>query len=192
MIEPSVATAFLDAGVLYPSLLRNILMRLATHGLFRARWSAKVHEEWIGALLRNRPDLSRERVERIRVLMDMHIQDALVDGYQQRIDGLSLPDADDRHVLAAAIHGDASVIVTPNLRDFPASILAPFAINAVHPDEFILGLFDSRADDVLMALRELRASFTNPPRSAADLLATMTRQGLAESAAALAAHLKTL
>jgi hypothetical protein len=80
-------------------------MHLALTDLFRARWSADVHEEWIGALLRNRPDLSREKLERTRFLMDKHAPDALVTGYHDLIPGLKLPDADDRHVLAAAICG---------------------------------------------------------------------------------------
>ncbi len=75
-------TAFYDASVLYGSALRNLLMYLALTGLFRARWSAGVHEEWMGALLRNRPDLSRDKLERTRMLMDKHAEDALVTGYE--------------------------------------------------------------------------------------------------------------
>jgi hypothetical protein len=75
-------TAFYDASVLYPSELRNLLMHLALTGLFQAKWSAAVHEEWICALLRRRPDLSRERLERTRMLMDLHAADALVTGYE--------------------------------------------------------------------------------------------------------------
>ena len=121
-------TAFYDASVLYPSELRNLLMHLALTGLFRAKWSAAVHEEWIRALLRHRPDLSRKKLERTRMLMDRHAADALVTGYEDLIDDLHLPDPHDRHVLAAAIRGGAHVIVTANLRDFPAKILGQFGI----------------------------------------------------------------
>src|ERR1017187_7008172 len=100
-------------------------MHLALTGLFRAKWSTGVHEEWITALLRNRPDLSRERLERPRMLMDKHPPDALVPGNEDWIEGLQLPDAGDRHVLAAAIRGRADVIITVNLRDFPADVLTP-------------------------------------------------------------------
>ena len=89
---------------------------------------------------RNRPDIPHVRIERTRHLMDTRFQDALVEGYEHHIDSLALPDADDRHVLAAAIHSGARIIVTTNLRDFPASALAPFSIEACHPDAFILGL----------------------------------------------------
>ena len=80
----SILTAFYDASVLYPSELRNLLMHLALTGLFRARWSAGVHEEWIRALLRRRPDLCREKLERTRMLMDKHAEGALVTGYEER------------------------------------------------------------------------------------------------------------
>lgn len=116
-------TAFYDANVLYPAELRNLLMHLALTGLFRAKWSADVHEEWISALLEKRPDLTRDNLERTRALMDLHAVDALVTGDEDLIPGLRLPDPNDRHVLAAAIRGQADVIVTMNLRDFPAQIV---------------------------------------------------------------------
>src|SRR6202050_1213100 len=103
-------------------------MHLAMTGLFRAKWSDDVHEEWMTRLLENRPDLSREKLERNRMLMDKHATDALVTGYEDLIEGLQLPDPDDRHVLAAAIRGRADVIITANVRDFPADILTPFEI----------------------------------------------------------------
>jgi hypothetical protein len=187
-----VITGFLDASVLYPALLRDILMRLALHGLFRARWSARVQDEWIAALLRNRPDLLRARIERTRDMMNTHLQDALIEGYEHRIQSLALPDADDRHVLAAAIHCGARVIVTTNLRDFPASTLAPFSIEACHPDAFILGLLENDESNVVAALRLVRRPLKNPPLTAAALLAEMSRQGLSASADALAAFVDSL
>ena len=96
-------TVFYDANVLYPAELRNFLMHLALTGVFRAKWSSDVHEEWIRNLLEDRPDLTREKLERTRQLMDKAAPDALVTGYQHLIPGLLLPDKDDRHVLAAAI-----------------------------------------------------------------------------------------
>ena len=86
-------TAFFDANDLYPADWSNLLMHLALTGLFRAPWSAAVHDEWIAALLRNRPDLSREKLERTRMLMDMHATGALVAGYEHLIPGLQLPGA---------------------------------------------------------------------------------------------------
>jgi predicted nucleic acid-binding protein len=130
-------------------------MHLAMTGLVRARWSDGVHKEWMTALLRNRPDLSREKLERTRMLMDKHAEDALVTGYEDLIDGLHLPDPDDRHVLAAAIRGRADVIVTVNVRDFPEEALEPVGIEAQHPDEFIAHLIDLAPGVVIEPRRDI-------------------------------------
>ena len=175
-------TAFYDANVLYPSELRNLLMHLALTGLFRAKWSAAVHEEWIRALLRHRPDLSRKKLERTRMLMDAHAADALVTGYEDLIDGLELPDPGDRHVLAAAIRGRADVIVTLNLRHFPAEVLERFGIEAQHPDEFILHLLDLAPGIVTAAARDHRESLKNPPKTVAAYLDALEAQGLTQTA----------
>jgi predicted nucleic acid-binding protein len=178
-------TAFYDASVLYPSELRNLLMHLALTGLFLAKWSASVHEEWIRALLRRRPDLSREKLERTRMLMDKHAADALVTGYEELIERLRLPDADDRHVLAAAIRGRADVIVTCNLRDFPADALKPYGIEAQHPDEFILNLLDLAPGVVVGAARDHLGSLKNPPKIVEEYLDTLEAQGLTRSVSVL-------
>ena len=163
-------TAFYDANVLYPAELRNLLMHLAMTGLFRAKWSAGVHDEWITSLLRNRPDLSREKLERTRMLMDKHAGDALVTGYEGLIEGLHLPDPDDRHVLAAAIRGRADVIVTANLRDFPADNLTPFEIEAQHPDDFVLHLLSLAPGVVVAASGRHREGLKNPSRTVAEVV----------------------
>ncbi len=178
-------TAFYDANVLYPAELRNLLMHLALTGLFRAKWSADVHEEWISALLEKRPDLTRQKLERTRTLMDLHATDALVTGYEDLIPGLQLPDPNDRHVLAAAIRGQADVIVTMNLRDFPADVVGAFGIEAQHPDEFVLHLLDLALGLVIAAAETHRQSLKNPPRTASEYLETLKRQGLIQTASAL-------
>jgi hypothetical protein len=160
-------------------------MRLALGGLYRACWSGRIHEEWIAALLRDRPDLSRHQLIRTRELMDAHASDALAEGYEALIEGLVLPDPNDRHVLAAAIHVRADVIVTANLRDFPADVLHPFGITAQHPDEFILHLLDLEPAVVVRAAREHRASLRNPPKDVEAYLATLTRHGLVGTVGAL-------
>ena len=113
-------TVIYDANVLYPAPLRSVLMFLAQTDLFRARWTLDIHEEWIRNLLLKRPDLSQEKLEGLRDMMIDAIPDSLVTGYEPTIDGLILPDPDDRHVLAAALRANAEIIVTANLKDFPA------------------------------------------------------------------------
>lgn len=178
-------TAFYDADVLYGSQLRNLMMHLAMTGLFRARWSAGVHEEWMTRLLENRPDLSREKLERTRTLMDKHVEDALVTGYEDLIEGLDLPDDDDRHVLAAAIRGRADVIVTRNLKDFPAERLQPYGIEAQHPDEFVVHLIDLSPGLVIEASRRHRKSLKKPAKSVEEYLEMLEKEGLTETAAIL-------
>jgi hypothetical protein len=181
--------AFYDANVLYPAELRNFLMHLAMTGLFRAKWSAEVHEEWIRNVLINRPDLTRAHLERTRYLMDKHALDALVTGYEDLIPGLNLPDPGYRHVLAAAIRGRADVIVTMNLKDFPDAVLNSFGIEAQHPDDFILHLLSLSPGTVLSAARAHRESLKNPPKTESEYLDTLERQGLKQTVSVLSEYI---
>ncbi|AGA34951.1 hypothetical protein TVNIR_3315 [Thioalkalivibrio nitratireducens DSM 14787] len=110
--------ALLDACVLYPAPLRDFLLRLATTGLFAARWTERIHDEWSRNLLEKRPELAAQ-LDRTRRLMNDAVADSMVGGYDALVDSLNLPDSDDRHVLAAAIHCHAQAIITFNLKDFP-------------------------------------------------------------------------
>lgn len=177
--------ALLDANVLYPAGLRDVLLRLSDQYLYRPLWSAAIHEEWMASLLADRPDLPAERLERTRVIMDEHFPEAVVAGYGALIARLDLPDPRDRHVLAAAIRGQADVIVTRNLRDFPADRLAPHGLEARHPDEFVIGLFESQPEAVLAAIRGHRAALKNPPRSAEEHLRALEALGLIRTATVL-------
>jgi predicted nucleic acid-binding protein len=178
-------TALFDANVLYPAPLRDLLMWLATTDLFRARWTDEIHEEWMRNLLENRSDLTREQLERTRRMMDEHVDDCLITGYEGLIDALTLPDPDDRHVLAAAIVGRADVIVTKNLVDFPEATLAPFGIEAQHPDEFITHLIDMAPARVCAAVRACHENLKNPPKTVDEYLDTLLRQELPHSVAAI-------
>lgn len=177
--------AFLDANVLYPATLRSVLMELALAGAFRPLWSERVHDEWTRSLQRDRPDLSPDRIARTRALMLAHVDDAMVTGYEHLIETLSLPDPDDRHILAATIHGGATVIVTANVRDFPATALVAHDIMALPPDDFICGLLAEDPQMVIAALSADRASLKNPPMTTDGYLAAIERAGLVETVAVL-------
>jgi predicted nucleic acid-binding protein len=177
--------AFLDASVLYPASLRNLLMRLTLGGLYQARWSRHVHEEWIRAVLRDHPHIPQARLHELRDAMDERAEDSLVAGYETLIESLTLPDPNDRHVLAAAIVAHADVIVTCNLRDFPEEALDPFDIEAQHPDEFIRHILDLEPIVVVDAVRDQQARLINPPVSMPELLALFERQQLIETVAEL-------
>ena len=121
--------------------------------------------------------------------MDKHAADALVTGYEDLIPGLQLPDPDDRHVLAAAIRGHADVIVTMNLRDFPSDVIGSLGIEAQHPDEFVLRLLQLAPGSVVAAAQDHRRSLKNPPKTVAEYLSTLERQGLARTVSVLREHL---
>ena len=174
--------------MLYPAPLRDLLLHLALTDLFRARWTDRIHEEWIRSLLSRRPDLSRERLQRTRELMDRAVPDCLVTGFEELVESLDLPDPDDRHVLAAAVRAQAGVIVTYNIRHFPEDVLDSFGIEAQHPDEFVAHLYDLAPGAVCQAVRNLRRALKNPPVSVAELLNTFLASGLATTVA----HLETM
>src|SRR4051794_30457659 len=106
-------------------------MQLALTDLIQARWTDEIHDEWIRSVLSDRPDIKPESLARCRELMDRHVPDSLVTDYEPLIPTLILPDPDDRHVLAAAIHAQAELIVTFNLGDFPASVLSSYEASGV-------------------------------------------------------------
>lgn len=153
-------------------------------GIFRARWTHRIHDEWTRAVVAKRPELG-ESLARTRALMDEAVPDCIVTGYEPLEAGLDLSDPDDRHVLAAAILCHAGTIVTYNLRDFPADILVPYGITAQHPDEFILHAIDLHPAAVCSAVRAQRESLRSPPRTAEELLDTLLSMGLPESVAQL-------
>ena len=177
-------TVLFDACVLYPAPLRDLLIRLACTGLFRARWSDDIHDEWIRGVLRSRPELA-DRLSRTRQLMNDAVADALVTGYQPLIQALELPDADDRHVLAAAIIGRADVLVTLNLKDFPQSSLALYRIEPQHPDVFVRHVLHLDTAVALAAVKSQRKALRDPTYSVDEYLDTLTRQGLPETVAFL-------
>jgi PIN domain len=184
-MEPVLAVY--DACVLYSAPLRDLLLHLAGVGLVRPRWTDAIHEEWTRNLLANRPDLARAQLERTRALMERAVPEARVRGYEPRIPALILPDADDRHVLAAAIEAGAGVIVTFNLADFPPAATAPHGVAAVHPDHFVVALLDADPEAVWAAVRNQRRSLKNPPVTAIGLLETLRHQGLIRTTARLEA-----
>jgi hypothetical protein len=130
-----------------------------------------------------RPDV--RQLARTRRLMDKNLDDALVSGYKHLIDQFNLPDSNDRHVLAAAIHDGASIIVTAKLYDFLAEVLAAHGIDAQHPDAFVSARLDEYTEEALAALHEMRLDLKKSPFSLPELLVNLERQGLSQTVAEL-------
>jgi hypothetical protein len=103
---------------------------------------------------------------------------ALITGWEKLEAGLTLPDEDDRHVLAAAIKGGAQAIITANLADFPATTLGPLGLEARHPDDFLLDQLDLSPPTVLQVIREQAGHTRRPPLTPQDLTTLLGRAGV--------------
>jgi len=158
---------------------------LALGGQFRARWSADIHDEWIRNLLKNRSDLTQEQLNKVRALMDKHVPGCLVEGYENLIPAIELPDPDDRHVVAAAVQTRAEAIVTFNPKDFPDDALAQYNLKAIHPDDFISDLLELNIGAAIDAVRKHRAGLKNPPFTADEYLDLLLKQRLPETVSKL-------
>jgi len=180
-----VFTVVYDANVLYSAPLRDLLIRLARTRLFHGRWTNAILDEVFRSLVANRPDLDPTALERTRRLVCDAVPDCLVDGWEPMVEGLSLPDPGDRHVLAAAIRAGAQVIVTANIKDFPPARLEPFSIEAQHPDVFIVGLIDLDPGAVVTVVHQQQKDLVRRPTSVPGLLDVLERQGLVQTTAAL-------
>ena len=191
MIEQPIIAIY-DANILYPAPLRDLLIRIAQSGLVLARWSETIHDEWTRNVLKANPHLSAERLARTRSLMNEAVRDCLVTGHKKLISTLSLPDPEDRHVLAAAICAKAAVIVTFNLKDFPAKTLARFDIKAQHPDAFLADLLNQSAGMVCAAVKRQCESLRNPQRTIEELLTTLENQGLIQTVIRLRQYIDLL
>lgn len=178
-------TVIFDSCVLFPARLRSLLLYLGRTELFWARWTADIHEEWIRAFLAAYPDKTRADADRIRELVDAAGLDPLVSGYTGVAQSLVLPDPNDRHVVAAAIVGDADAIVTFNLADFPDAVLRGHDLEAIHPDDFLICQLELSPERFLDAVRRDRGSLKNPPLSPTEYVTALERSQLPKTAALL-------
>ncbi len=184
--------AVLDANVLYSAVLRDLLMQLAAAGLFQARWSRQIEDEWTRNLLTNRPDIAASQVAATRALMARAVPDALIHGHEAIIPRIRLPDPHDRHVVAAAVRARAGVIVTRNLRDFPPFVLEPLGLVAQGPDMFLVALAAAEPLKVIAGARSCRTRLTRPPVSTDRYLNVLSRHGLTATAEFLRKHAELL
>lgn len=169
----------LDANLLYPFQLRNLLVQFGVDAVITPRWTARINEEWISNLD------AAGRVPRDRLLLTLDLinralPEAEVSGWEDCMDDLTLPDPDDRHVLAAALVAGAKTILTMNLRDFPASALSPHGVVAVHPDGFLCGLHDADPELLLASTEAAHANLSRSVPSFEDYLDVLERQGLSQ------------
>lgn len=153
-------------------------MQLAVDEVIKAKWTDKIHEEWITNLLQNRPDLNLKQLLRTKELMNLYSLDCLIEGFEDIIPTLNLPDFGDRHVLAAAIYAKVDVILTFNTADFPENYISTFSIKIYHPDNFLLDLLLKFKNKVVHSIKRHRKRLKYPPKSADEYLETLSNQKL--------------
>ncbi len=182
--------ATLDACAIYSTTSRQLLLYFATANMYKPFWNAEIHREWVSSIAARNKEMSRDALESISEAMNTDFPDANISGLSKLIKGLTLPDVNDRHVLATAIVSESDSVVTWNLKDFPKTYLKRFGITAISPDEFMLRMVGSRGGKFEMFVEEL-VSVTDPPVSPAELLRRMERCQLQKTVQKLKQLLKT-
>lgn len=184
-------TVILDANVLYPVRKRDVLLRFAEAGLFRPKWSERILEEFHNSLIENKPDLKSNISCQIETIKEV-FPEAMVSNFEKIETSLSLPDCNDRHVLAAAILGDAQHIITENLKDFPQKSLEQWSISAVGADEFLESTYELYPEEALTAMRRMRKAYTRPQFDRWEFLIELTRAGMPRLATKLKSGIELL
>jgi predicted nucleic acid-binding protein len=168
-------TALLDACTLVPIALADTLLRVAEKGLYRPLWSDRILTEAQEAIEEIHPGIDvQKRFTDMRDAFD----DALVTGWEELESAISLPDNDDRHVVATAIRGGAQAIVTFNMKDFPATTLGRLGLQAIDPDTFLQDQLDLSPSTVLQVIREQAAHTRSPRLSSSQLAGVLSRAGV--------------
>ncbi|MPZ35266.1 MAG: PIN domain-containing protein [Rhodospirillales bacterium] len=188
--EPSVAV--FDACILYPFHLRNIVVQAAVDGLVGARWTDEIHDEWIRNLAAGAPAIPVERLHNTRRLMNDALPAATVSGYEDHVPLVTLPDPNDRHVVAAGIAAGASIILTWNSRHFPANELKKFGLRKQTPDAFLSDLYDKIPDLTIGSLANARQNLNKSRVSASDFIDILDNQKLSRVAERVQKHVADL
>jgi len=188
MINYPLFTALLDANVLYPAGIRDILIQPAVYDLYRPKWSSDIFREWMRTDQRKNKNHDPQKVRSTQTQLESFFFDAQITGYERLISGPDLPDPDDRHVLAAARQCECDLIVTWNVSDFPADIVDPFGIDVYDPDEFLITLFEAHPQEILESVRAIRKKLKNPAYSVDEYLEMRLNDGLITTVSILRQH----
>ncbi len=172
----------LDATVLYAAPVRDLVLECVSRKMFSPHWSAAIHREWMRALGRNRPDIPQERIERLRNLMDSAFPEATVSRFDAYVQSFLLPDPDDRHVAAAAAKAGCRLILTSNVRHFPAHAMRSSGMTAIHPDKFLVRLADADAKALMDAAMTVRTRLRHQPLTMHAYCSALRRAGLPATA----------
>lgn len=167
--------ALLDASVLHPWVLADLLLRLAERGLFRPSWSAEILDELVRSLERRRPE-GAEAFRRRRAEMEAYFPEASTADSRPFMPPVPGDvHVDDRHVVAAALAAHADVIVTTNTRHFPPDSLAGLAIAVQTPDEFLIHQWWLRPELVAAEIVDMAAATTKPHLNPDEIVTSLSR-----------------
>lgn len=180
MIHSVKFKAALDTNVIFPVIIRDLLFWFAHYDLYTPKWSENIFTEWKTVMLRK--GVSEEEATKRIHKANLAFPDALVQNYSGLVAQLDLPDIDDRHVLAAAIKANANVIVTNNLKDFPEDYLDSFGLKAKSADDFLTDIIDLNADIAVKAFREMVLNKRNPAMDEYQVLDSLRKVGLEDTA----------
>lgn len=180
MIHSVKFTCFLDTNVIYPIEIRDLLFWFAHYELYTPKWSVHIFDEWMEVMARNSVP-EKEILKRVEIA-NRAFPDALVKNYEPLIESLNLRDPKDCHVLAAAIKANADIIVTNNLKDFPAEILEVYGMAAKSADDFLTDIIDLNPDTAVEAFRKLVMNRRNPDLDEFQVLDALRKNLLKDTA----------
>jgi len=175
----SAPRVFADTNILYGGALRDILIDMAIAGAIELRWSPTVLDELCIALVRNREDYTQAKALKLVAAMTEVLPEALVIPPEGGC-GVGLPDVGDEHVVRAAVHGECDLILTFNVKDFPAELVAPVAV--WHPDTFILERVAADPAPVIGIIDQIRRELRSPPLDREVYCDGLARAGLSQTA----------
>jgi len=180
MIHSIRFTCVLDTNIILPIEIRDLLFWFAHDDLYTPKWSKHIFDEWEDVM--RRKEVSDAEIKKRIGWANKAFPDAMVHNYENLINGLTLPDPKDCHVLAAAIKTNANIIVTNNLKDFPKEYLNTFGLSAKSADDFLTDTIDLNPDVAVLSFRKLVMNRKNPDLGEYEVLDCFRRNGLNDTA----------
>lgn len=161
-LEPAVFPVVLDSCVLYPYVLRDLLLEASNAHLYRVHWSPRILEDTLRNVVKDRR-ITSDHANRLSFKMNAAFPSASVTPAAGIAEAVACH-PDDRHVVATAMAAKAELIVTDNISDFPAQGLNPLGIEAVTPDKFLCDLWDLQPEVLLRCLQTIVSRQKDPRR----------------------------
>ena len=180
MIHSIRFTCVLDTNVIIPIEIRDLLFWFAHDDLYTPKWSKHIFDEWEDVM--RRKNVTENEIKKRIGWANLAFPDAMVENYEVLIEGLTLPDEKDCHVLATAIKVNADIIVTNNLKDFPEDYLSTFGLSAKNADDFLTETIDLNQKVAVDSFRKMVLNRRNPDLDEYEVFDCLRRNGLNDTA----------